>query len=388
MPGPSPVSSQPSARRDSVLWRGGRRLASGMIARPALRSAIGRWPTSAEVAAFRRGFERFGQLPISPLLRGFSRVPAARPFLTRAMLASWLVADPHYRGMLKDGLDGQDTDGPGDALSLWTGPRVGFLHLEKTAGSAVTQVLELLFHPAQISPFLADAHRVDADALRRAAFVRSHCDLPELRRIDPERFIVTFLREPRARILSLYHYWRSHTAEGQVAPGVHPGAALANRLGLLELLRDPSPAIRDAIDNFYVRRLTGIHDRGPEGDRLARDPDGALADALAALDGIEFVGVTERMDESMAALGRALEFVPPARSPRVNGTADNAAELGVLFRAVEREAITPEIEAELARLTRLDRTVYAAALARMAGPPAADARHGPATTAPPDRCAA
>ena len=60
------------------------------LAVPMLRLATGAWPTAAEAAAFRRAFRRFTPLP--PLMRGLATVPAGREQLTRAMLASWLLA--------------------------------------------------------------------------------------------------------------------------------------------------------------------------------------------------------------------------------------------------------------------------------------------------------
>ena len=72
------------------------------------------------------------------------------------------------------------------------------------------------------------------------------------------------------------------------------------------------------------------------------------------------------MDASLSVLGRMLEFPPPRVVPEVNVAARNEWGRSSAFRPVWREPITPEIEAELARLTRLDLVIYNAARIRLA----------------------
>lgn len=340
-----------------------RNVASRALARPLLRAMIGRWPTRREVTQFHRGFRR-RHAPVPPLLRALAGVPAARPQLTRAMLASWIAADEVTRSALTAGLGSRELATPGDVLRVWRGPPISFLHLEKTAGMSVSLFLEGLFHPTQIDPDLSPRHAEEVHVNRhgpRPAFIRGHYDLPKLRRTGLDRFVLTFLREPRARLLSLYYFWRSHTPLAAVKTGVHPGVAEATSCSLLVWLRSTNPEVRNAIDNFYVRRLTGVIDRGGAGDTLATDPDRCLEDALQALASMEFVGITEQMDASLSVLGRMLEFAPPPAAPRVNVAATNEWGRSSAFRPVWREPITPEIDAELTRLTRLDRVIYDAA---------------------------
>ena len=96
------------------------------------------------------------------------------------------------------------------------------------------------------------------------------------------------------------------------------------------------------------------------------DPEATLADALRALDGLDFVGLAEDMDRTLALLGRRLGFTPPPRAPRVNVLADNEANPFVPFRTIARAPCTPAVEIELDRLTRLDRAVYERACRRFA----------------------
>lgn len=340
--------------------------------RPILRLVMGRWPRAAEVTAFRASFAHFA--PVPPLLRALASVPAARHQLTRAMLASWMDADrPHKEGMKQE--LGSTAAAQGDSLEVWLGRPVAFLHLEKTAGMSVASFLTARFHPLQIDPdpnrgfpphVLTPFPPHIVGKVRRYPLVWGHYDLPSIRRIGGDRFVFTFLREPKARILSLYWYWRSHGPLHLGRDGFDQPALAALSLPLAEFLRCDDPCIRDHIDNFYVRRLTGRYLTGGAGDTLMTDAEGSLKAALDALASLDFVGITEDMDDSMAALGGLLDFDPPAKAPRVNVTRRRDG-----WTTPDGEGpydpISPRVAAELAKLTRMDEPVYAAACQRLEG---------------------
>jgi len=83
-----------------------------------------------------------------------------------------------------------------------------------------------------------------------------------------------------------------------------------------------------------------------------------LAQAMAALDGLDFVGLTERMDESMAAFAAQLGIDPPAAAVRANVTAENHDDPSGWFRRVERPPLSPAAAAALERRTSLDAVIY------------------------------
>lgn len=348
-PPPEPATRPVSGR----IRRRARRVAGSLCAYPALRATLGRWPSRDEARRFRRGF--VGRGPVPPLLRAVANVPAARPQLTRTMLASWAVADPASRAELRAGLAGGEE--AGDLFRVWTGPRIGFLHLEKTAGSALGAALQDCFHPLQICPLrpteILPASDPGAQAqARRWSLLWGHYDLPRLLALDPDRFLIAFFREPGARLVSLYNFWR------QVAPAEirrserSAGVRLAQELSFRDFLRSDHPVVVDAVDNYYVRRLTGLYREDHGCDPLLADEAAALAEGCAALSRLDFVGVTERLDEGVRVLGRMLDFAPPRTVPRLNAS-----------RRAEGDP-TLGAEAELAACTRLDRVIYAAAVDR------------------------
>ncbi len=332
-----------------------------VFASPLLRLAMGRWPTAPEVAAFRHAFRRFA--PVPPLMRALASVPAARHQVMRTMLTSWMLADETYRGRLRAELGSADEAG-GDHLEVWLGPKVTFLHLEKTAGMAVTSVLMARFHPMQIDPdprrtypphVLTPLPPFLIDRVKRYALVWGHYDLPSIRRLGNDRFVFTMLREPRARVVSLYRYWRSTAAQDVGWAGANAPVLAAQRLSLLDFLQSEDPAIIDYIDNFYVRRLTGAYASGSDVDPLRADPVRYLGQALDGLASLDFVGLTEDADGAVRGLAACLGFTAPATTPRVNVTraGGDAAEMR-----------PPAIQAALDRLTGLDSMVYEAAKRR------------------------
>ena len=338
---------------------------AGALTAPVLRLMLGRWPDREEGLCFRRGL-RASDSALPPLLRAIAHVPAARGLVNRTMLLA--SAAPGIETMPPNGVSAASPM-MGDPMRIWRGPPIGFLHLEKTAGSSLTTFLAGLFHPLQIDP---DPNRViapDTALLRRRgghhpdpdrALVWGHYDLATLQGLEPPRFLLTVLREPRARILSLYHYFRANNGDSERR------VRLAHELPLLGYLRSGEPDIVNMVDNIYVRRLTGRYLGAGGRDPLRENPDALLAEALRALDGFDFVGLAEDMDGTLALLGRRLGFPPPARAPRVNVLADNEANPFLPFRLVSRAPLTPAVDAELGRLTRLDRLLYERACLRFA----------------------
>jgi hypothetical protein len=287
------------------------------------------------------------------------------------MLLSWLLADESYRGPMRDGLASAGT--PGDHLKVWTKRPVSVLHIEKTAGTALIGWLSTHFHPAQIDP---DPNRsmpphvltpLAGAAARRFggyALVHGHYDLPSLRRLGDGRTVILVLREPKARLLSMYYYWRSIDHRLLGAAGDNLQVRYAQTSGLLDFLASDDPFMINYLDNLYVRRLTGLYAGADGVDALALRPDDSLRDSLAALLSVDVVGIAERMTESLAWIGRTLDL-PCGELAMINDAAGNRRDRPNEFRSVEREPITPSISAELDRLTRLDQVIYEAGLKRL-----------------------
>jgi hypothetical protein len=324
-----------------------------------LRLSVGRVPEAAQRAAFLHGFAS-DPLKMPPVLRGMLAMPGGRAMLKHAAAYAW----HKERGSL---MDGATPALSGNIYTAWTGPGLSFLHIEKCAGTAVMQYLADSFHPLQVYP---DDHRDLPPHLmeRRPALlgltpaqfplIWGHYDVPTLRRFAPNHFVFALFREPCARLLSLYHFWRS-VDPAAIDPELSFSVSLAHRLSLEDFLACDDPMLVDLIDNLYVRRLTGMYATGEAEDPVRRAPAQAVAQAMAVMGALGFVGVTERLDHSMARLARRVGLPAAAAPLRANVTAENHRAAGGWFRPAERTALSPKAAGLLERRTELDTVLYA-----------------------------
>ena len=317
------------------------RVLAWAIAWPVLRLALGRFPNRSEAHRFRRSFvDRPASMPA--LLRGLSTIPAVRKHLTDALVP---------------GL-------PGRALL--------FLHIEKTAGTSVINYLQTLVPQDEVDPDLfhgAAGHilsPVPADK-RRYGLIWGHQDLPALLRCQPpQRLVLTFLRDPQQRILSLYNFWHALRPEELARDAPHIGLVAAHSRSLLEFLQSPEPEVMDFIDNVYARRLTGIY-LSHAAAGVQEVPHEMLREqAMQALDLVDFIGIAEQMAVSLQMLAARLGAPPPAFVPRENALGIMRLDPDGAFRKRRASKLGSAELACLDRLTSIDQDIYNVALKRFA----------------------
>jgi hypothetical protein len=327
----------------SPAWpaRYAERALAWLIAWPVLRLALGRFPNPSELHRFQRSFvDRPATMPA--LLRGLSTIPAVRK---------------HFQDALTPGLPGR--------------PALLFLHIEKTAGTSVINYLRTLIPEDEIDPdpFVGAAGHILSPVPAekcRYGLIWGHQDLPALLRCEPpRRLVLTFLRDPRERILSLYNFWHALRPEEQDGEA-HSGLAAARSRSLLQFLQSPEPDVRDFIDNVYARRLTGLYSSHAEAGDQVVTQDMLRDRAIQALNRVDFVGIAERMAVSLKMLAVQLGAPPPAFIPR-----ENALGIMQLDRdgAFKRKPAAKPGKAEhacLDELTTIDQHIYKAALEKHA----------------------
>ena len=233
--------------------------------------------------------------------------------------------------------------------------RVALLHLPKTGGTSLHDYLSGHFtHDATCPERFRNFDRFTPAQLKGYDYFSAHMDYAALRRIPRPVYTITILREPKARILSLYYFWRSHTWE-TIEAGKLTGPRKAKELGLLDFLRTTTDGIPGNIDNIYVRSLLGSYWAGPRG-RLVLSDDEALRVAMRNLLTIDTVGFMEDMPGLFAEVSQRTGFEMPAELPWARSSEKFGTEAG--SEKVEREVITPEIDRRLNHLTRVDRIFY------------------------------
>jgi hypothetical protein len=219
-----------------------------------------------------------------------------------------------------------------------------FLHVPKTAGNTVNWLLDHHYapdrryavptSPREIPPLeeiLAGLRSLPPDRLQRLDLVTGHFPYGVHEALPRRARYVTFVRDPVERVVSLYHYLRSHPT--------HHLRDEANRLTLREF------AERNVPGNLHNGQTAFLAGKGIWHDRF---DDELLSEALANVESdFAAVGVTERLDESVLVLRRQLGWSSPVyyRSQNVNS-------------ARPREALDRETAVAIEALNELDRRLY------------------------------
>jgi len=243
-----------------------------------------------------------------------------------------------------------------------------FLHIPKTAGTSVHEMLKRHFDKDRICPErFRGLIRYSEDQLREFDLFSGHFLMPHVDRIPGEKFVFTILRDPADRILSLYYFWRRHRPE-IAAERAMAGPLAAKAMLLPEFLRAEQDFTRKAIFNEIARTLAGHLGVTAEGryHDLSRDDRPEISEfevvrrALAALLRIDYVGFVETIDRDMHNIFALAGLPPPTHVPRRRTVNDATPSL----LPVEYQALDAACETQLDRLTSLDRMVYTLARSR------------------------
>ena len=246
-------------------------------------------------------------------------------------------------------------------------PRLIFLHLPRTGGTSLHEALSPLFSPAECCPErFPNLEWMPRAELLRYRFFSGHYRFDELALIPHPRFLCTVLRDPRARILSLYRFWRRHRSE-VVEKHQLVGPKMARSLDLLDFLNCRVPVVRNAIDNAIACTLAGrVHPMedghfamwNKAGVNTPLRPADIVTVACEALLAFDAVGFTETLPALHGHMTRVtgLPFTP---LPHLNGRDQPEEKL----EDIADQPITREIALRLQRLTRLDVQVVAFARA-------------------------
>lgn len=246
-------------------------------------------------------------------------------------------------------------------------PALVFLHIQKTAGTSLQNMLADAFQNKKIFQEHSDSLHLRSPAeLSQFDMFFGHFNHDSLEYI-PRRNLntVTFVRDPSSRLISLYKFWKAHEPEHA---SFHDGMRLANNLCADDffstVVRDPHPETWNNMTWVIMgaRKWSYWLDRS---QRTTANPQ-LFAEMLeefdeevrAQLGRFLFVGVQENFVDSVKLLQNLLSG--PELIPRYDHSLNNLLSTTSNFKSSLPEVeISPSTKEAMVELTGLDSIIYA-----------------------------
>lgn len=233
--------------------------------------------------------------------------------------------------------------------------KIVFLHIPKTGGTTLHNLILKNFHSEKVCPERFNSlKKTPVEQLNSCNFFSGHYDWDNVEYIPGNKKIISLLRNPRDRILSLYHFWRSHTWE-YIKQHNLGGPRYAKTYELNEFLSLDEPAVISNIDNALIRNLLGRVYAGKNREFLY--PENELFErAVSNLEELHSIGILEYTRFSIEKILKSLGFVPPKHIPRERDSISFASTPAMEW--VERQKVSSISESALASLTKYDDQIY------------------------------
>lgn len=250
-----------------------------------------------------------------------------------------------------------------------TRDQIYFLHIPKTAGTSFRKVIEAQFSPEEICPCtvmqeLAEMVRRDTKQLASYSLIAGHMGYTVVSFLPTPPRVITMLRDPIARTISRFNYMKQHVQGSIRAPWNHarfldPDVSIDDFLAF-----EPT---RRLITNFQVRNLAQDFDLtktytdfdgkaiAPKMNKLfaytstGMSDEDLLSKAKQRLASCEFVGITERFEESVVLLCRTFGWESIMGIPFLNAASQSA---GLDC------SLSEQTRADLQACTSLDTALY------------------------------
>lgn len=217
-----------------------------------------------------------------------------------------------------------------------------FMHIQRTAGTTLVELARSRYS-ASMSSHGEWIARSPAE-FAEFQFVSGHFGYEFAKHLMPGRYSFTFLRDPAARIMSLYRFCRTRN------PDENPIYRRARELDLASFLEAglSDPLVKVHVWNNQVWQLAvGYWNPARREIHEYRDAD-LLELAKLHLSAFTCVGFTETFAQDGRTVCDALGIPIPAKLPVVNFTEPRVAQ----------EMFSPQVRQLLDDLTFLDRELY------------------------------
>jgi len=275
---------------------------------------------------------------------------------TVAELRQALLASEEFRGKYKVMHPGSEAH-----PSLSMGRRtIFFIHLQKTGGTSLRIMLERQFPADRRCPVLEDKlHLLSVAELGQYDFFAGHFDQSSLRFIPRDNIkTVALFREPRARLISLYRFLRSHPVGDEFTDSYL--IRLASESSAEEFFERPELRHYWAMNNHYLIAL-GSSFSWFDQNRASMSQEKLsqlLHDAKLQIRSLTAIGITEQFERSVPMICKSLDLTPVPAIEAVHVT-DKFSEKDSRFRRVDAVIMTPRLEGAIEDLIAYDDELYA-----------------------------
>lgn len=209
--------------------------------------------------------------------------------------------------------------------------QLAFMHIGKTAGTSFHYLIRGAMPEALA--FNGGPEQYDVmtpEELESFDLLLGHFSFHHSKKFRPYRYLLAFLRDPVERVLSNYHFLRGWT--GYVDFTNEEMIRASRELALVDFLKSPLPQVRAVVENHQTYFL-GADWRASR----TEEPEALYSRALANLNSLQFVGLTDRYAESVAMLFEDLGIADAPTVTRLNVTPNRVPSEGI--SSADREVV-------------------------------------------------
>lgn len=238
--------------------------------------------------------------------------------------------------------------------------RIVFLHLPKTAGTTIHNLLLQHFKAEELFPERLDQiSTYKPEEIAKYRLFSAHDSFQNLECVPHPKKIFTVFREPVDRLISQYLYWRSHSS-AFIEDHNHDFLRAIKSQNIKAHLHNPEGLQFHLVDNAMTRLLS--HTEHNRDGKPWRDDQEMLDAALANLEKVDAFGIFEFLPQTIDLICRTLDIALPKRIEKHNITRENHISHPGMFDPLEPCTIDDEIEDLLTYRSRLDTILYDAAM--------------------------
>lgn len=246
--------------------------------------------------------------------------------------------------------------GPTPPLADLESERLVFLHIPKCGGTTLHDMLVDWYGADQMHPERHNGlYFYAARNLASKTLFSGHYDYYGTQLVPGPKRMITFLRNPRSRLISLYNFHRSHR-DDLIERYNLTLARWANMYDINEYFANPQVRAHPAVNNTMARHFSN---QPQLGNVTADLPIQVLRDqSIVNLSRFDFIGLIEKYDTSIKRLATMLGQTPPETIKKARNFT-TLIETDPNMKPIEKQVADEKTHQLMHDLVREDEAIYA-----------------------------